>query len=142
MAMTVTGPALAGPYESAAADVSGKEGYACKVSGSAGSEVVTLAVAADALKANDTTAVGVITSVAGSFSDGTQTATVQFSGVAYAVTGAILTAGAVLSPGAASTWVGTPTGDTANPKAIALQGGASGDLIQVHVIALSGATVA
>ena len=141
MAMTVPGPALSGPFTTFA-DYDGKEGYAAKISGAAGAEVVTLADNTDSVVAKHDTAVGVITSVAGVFADGTQTATVQFGGVAYAVTGAIIAGGAVLSPGSASTWVNTPGSDAQNPKAFALQGGASGDLIQVHILGISAVTVA
>lgn len=137
MAMTAQGPALAGPFESAAADLSGKEGYACKISGAAGEEVVTLAVIADANLI--TTGVGVITSVAGSFADGTQTATVQFGGVAYALTGAAVAAGAPVAPNAASEWI-----TAVNPNhatGFALQGGGDGDLILISVLGVSGVLI-
>tara|TARA_R110000824_G_scaffold163736_2_gene339583 strand:- start:35 stop:460 length:426 start_codon:yes stop_codon:yes gene_type:complete len=136
--MTVPGPALAGPFTSSADDLDGKEGYAAKISGGSagdGSEVVTLATTTET--GDIDTAVGVITSVAGVFADGTQTATVQFSGVAYAVAGANIAGGAVLSPGAASTWVNTPGTGTDYVKAIALQGCATGALIQVHILGVS-----
>ena len=138
MAMTAQGPALAGPFASEAADISGKEGYACKISGAAGEEVVTLAVVADARAIG--TGVGVITSIAGSFSDGTQTATVQFNGVAYVQAGdQAINAGHPLAPKADSSWIPASNPDYAT--AFALQGGAAGDLILASVLGVSGVLI-
>ena len=137
MAMTAQGPALAGPFESAAADLSGKEGYACKISGTAGNEVVTLAVVADANAIG--TGVGVITSVAGSFADGTQTATGQCGGVAYALTGANVSAGAPVAPNGDSEWI--PATNPNYATGFALQGGTDGDLILISVLGVSGVLI-
>jgi len=137
MAMTVPGPALAGPFTSSAADLDGKEGYAAKISGAAGSEVVTLAVVADA---NDIEiGVGVITSVAGVFADGTQTATVQFGGVAYGLTGDAVAGGVPVAPNGLGEWI-----TAANPNyaaGFALQGGGNATLIQVQLIGVSGVLI-
>jgi len=137
MAFTVTAPALAGPF-STAADYDGKEGYAAKISGGSdgdGTEAVTLATTADT--ANLDVAVGVIVSIAGSDADGNQTATVQMAGPCYAYAGANIAAGAMLSANDDSAWVNTPGTGTDFVKAIALQGASNGDLIQVQILGVS-----
>jgi len=134
MAFTITAPALAGPFGTAD-DYDGKEGYAAKISGAAGSETVTIATTADT--GNLDVVVGVIVSIAGSDADGNQTATVQMAGPCYAYAGANIAAGAMLSANADSEWVNTPGTGSDYVKAFALQGAATGDLIQVNVLGVS-----
>jgi hypothetical protein len=137
MAFTITAPALAGPFGTAD-DYDGKEGYAAKISGAAGSETVTLAVVADT--AALLTAVGVIVSIAGSDADGNQVATVQMGGPCYAYAGAAFAAGAVVSPNASGEWIATDTTGTDYVKGLALQGSsAAGDIVQIQILGLTAA---
>jgi len=134
--MTVTGPALAGPFR-AGADLDGKEGYAALVSGGSGDEEVSLAGVSDA---NDiTVAVGVITSVSGVYADESMGATVQFGGVAYVLTGAAVEAGAPVAPNGSSEWITAVSDNYA--AGFALQGGADATLIQVKLLGVSGVLI-
>ena len=136
MAMTITNDPLV--TLDAAEDLSGREGYAGVITGG---EIAL----ADGGEDTTVTVVGVISSVQGNFADGNMSASLQVSGVAYAVLGGAVTAGDLVTwaaTGGDANWIEAATGGTKYAKGYALQTGAITELIQVALIGTTVSTVA
>lgn len=124
MSFTIPGPAIA--LEDTTEDFAGKEGY-CALISSAG---VALA---DGTEEESALVCGVVVSVNGIKSEGTQQAAVQISGAAYAVSGAAFAVGDWLMPDGSAKWIVATTGKF--PKGQALQAASAADqLVQIAVI--------
>ena len=132
MAMTVVDGGII--QATTAEDLADKEGYAATMDAS---EEVALA---DGGEDVDDSIVGVITSIAGKYAaaDNPQLATIQISGTAFVLAGEAVTAGDWVTcdiSGGSADWMLAPTGKF--PKAVALQAGAIGDLVQVTLLGSS-----
>ena len=126
MAMTITDTPLINL--DTGEDIAGKEGFAGVISGG------KIQLADDGEDAADTM-IGVISSVQGNYDDGNQSAALQVTGVAYALLGGAVPAGAPVTCAASgedADWIEALSGKYA--KGFALQTGADTELIQVVLI--------